>query len=253
MQEGLSEREGERLARRKSLGDEVFEILRDRILAGAYGLGEWLRQEEIARSLGVSQTPVREALDRLVTEGLAERVAFRGVRVVRLTDEEVADIYAARLVLEATVARAAANRTANRHVLLQQLEAMQQLVAEMERLEKLEEMARRRQLNSAFHLALAQASGNQALARLYEMTLHQFPDFMIYEGMFRQAEALEVRLARETAEHRAILEAVAAGEADLAAQRAKEHILNLRDELVGLLAVDEELLEEKAQDVSANQ
>jgi GntR family transcriptional repressor for pyruvate dehydrogenase complex len=130
---------------------------------------------------------------------------------------------------------------------------MQQLVAEMERLEKLEEMARRRQLNSAFHLALAQASGNQALARLYEMTLHQFPDFMIYEGMFRQAEALEVRLARETAEHRAILEAVAAGEADLAAQRAKEHILNLRDELVGLLAVDEELLEEKAQDVSANQ
>jgi DNA-binding GntR family transcriptional regulator len=85
------------------------------------------------------------------------------------------------------------------------------------------------------------------------MTLHQFPDFMIYEGMFRQAEALEVRLARETAEHRAILEAVAAGEADLAAQRAKEHILNLRDELVGLLAVDEELLEEKAQDVSANQ
>jgi DNA-binding GntR family transcriptional regulator len=61
------------LIRKKSLKDEVFELLHNRIITGEYSSGEWLRQEEISTQLGVSQTPVREALDRLVSEGLAER------------------------------------------------------------------------------------------------------------------------------------------------------------------------------------
>jgi len=66
--------------RKKSLKDEVFELLHQRIVAGKYSPGEWLRQEELAQQLGVSQTPVREALDLLVSVGLAERVPYRGCR-----------------------------------------------------------------------------------------------------------------------------------------------------------------------------
>lgn len=241
--------EKERLASRKSLAEEVFEILRDRIIAGVYQLGAWLRQEEIARNLGVSQTPVREALDRLVAEGLAERVPYRGVRVARLTQEEIADIYAARLYLEAAVVQAAAHNMSGQrgaHLLLKDL---QSLLSEIEGLKTLPQMARRRELNTQFHLKLAEICGNQVLARLYQMTLHQFPDWMIYEGMFRQADQLQTRLAREVYEHREILAAVAAGNSEQAARKASQHVGNLRDELVQLLDVDEQLLQEKVREL----
>ncbi|MFZ0534735.1 MAG: GntR family transcriptional regulator, partial [Anaerolineales bacterium] len=64
--------------RKRSLTDEVYEYLSSKIIAGKYSSGDWLRQEDISNLLGVSQTPVREALDRLVASGLAERVPYRG-------------------------------------------------------------------------------------------------------------------------------------------------------------------------------
>ena len=69
---------------KKSLKDEVFELLHRRVVSGEYALGKWLRQGEIANELDVSPTPVREALDQLVAEGLAERIPYRGVRVPQL-------------------------------------------------------------------------------------------------------------------------------------------------------------------------
>ena len=91
--------EGE-FVQRRSLRDEVFQFLHRRIVAGKYAPGEWLRQEDISTQLGVSQTPVREALDLLVSTGLAERVPYRGVRVLQLTTQEIVEAYVMRLVLE---------------------------------------------------------------------------------------------------------------------------------------------------------
>jgi DNA-binding GntR family transcriptional regulator len=75
---------------------------------GKYLPGDWLRQEEISTQTGVSQTPVREALDLLVSVGLAERVPYRGVRVPELTTDEIIDAYILRLILESTAAHLAA-------------------------------------------------------------------------------------------------------------------------------------------------
>ena len=58
----------------KPLRDEIYDALHRQIIAGKYGPGDWLRQEDIANQMGVSMTPVREALDLLVAKGLAERV-----------------------------------------------------------------------------------------------------------------------------------------------------------------------------------
>ena len=244
VEELFSPEEAERLAKRKSLGEEVFEILREKILAGEYPLGEWLRQEEIGKQLGVSQTPVREALDRLVAEGLADRVPYRGVRVSTLTSKEIADIYAARLVLEASIARTAAYNITD-----EQITGLQRLVDETRTLKSLEEMSRRRRLNIEFHFTLARASENQVLERLYRMTLHQFPDWMIYEGMFRQEAELDERLSREIREHQEILMALGERNPEEAAERAAGHIRNLKDELVKLLGVPADLLEEKERGV----
>src|SRR5687768_17928420 len=92
----------------KPLKEEIFDALHRQIIAGKYGPGDWLRQEEIAGQMGVSMTPVREALDLLVAAGLAERVPYRGVRVREMSTKDVADAYGLRLILEAVIAREAA-------------------------------------------------------------------------------------------------------------------------------------------------
>src|SRR5512140_3324713 len=93
---------------RKPLKEEVFEVMHGRIIAGQYAAGEWLRQEEISSQLGVSMTPVREALDLLVSAGLAERVPYRGVRVLEPSSREVVNSYGMRLLLESAAVYAAA-------------------------------------------------------------------------------------------------------------------------------------------------
>ncbi|MEW5827534.1 MAG: GntR family transcriptional regulator [Chloroflexota bacterium] len=225
---------------RKPLKEEIFDILHNRIIAGKVAPGEWLRQEDISSQLGVSQTPVREALDLLVSAGLAERVPYRGVRVLQLNADEIADAYAMRLLLESTAAHAAAsNCTA------EQLEVLRALIEKTRPLVALSEMSMQRQLNREFHQMLVAASGNPLLARLYAMVANQFPDWMLYEYMFRHPELLEASLAQEYREHLAIVEAIAAGQGQTAAQQAREHIRNLGRELVTFLQVPEELLIER--------
>ena len=96
---------------------------------------------------------------------------------------------------------------------------------------------------------LARASENQVLERLYRTTLHQFPDWMIYEGMFQQEAELDERLSREIREHQEILMALGERNPEEAAERAAGHIRNLKDELVKLLGVPADLLEEKERGV----
>src|SRR5258708_8556195 len=77
------------------------------IMRGDLRAGEWLRQERLARELGVSHTPIREALKQLEVEGLVEHVPYRGVRVVEFSLNDVVDIYSMRYPLEGLAAEAA--------------------------------------------------------------------------------------------------------------------------------------------------
>jgi len=229
---------------RKSLREEIFEILHKRIISGKHAPGEWLRQEEIASQLGVSQTPVREALDLLVASGLAERIPYRGVRVLQLSMEEIADSYALRLLLESTAVSAAARlRTP------EQLASLARLMEKSEALMTLNDMSEQMKLNREFHQTLVSAGGNALMAHLYEMVSHQFPDWMLYEYMFRHPELLQTSLEQEFQEHKAILDAVAAQDTHLAAQNVILHIKNLGEELVNFLGIPRSLLLEKEKQI----
>ena len=228
------------LIERKSLKEEIFDVLHTRVIAGKYTPGEWLRQEEISSQLGVSQTPVREALDLLVSSGLAERIPYRGVRVLQLTTQEIVEAYGMRLLLETRgAAISAANRTD------QQLENMLNLLQKTEALMTLNDMSAQMQLNREFHLAIVAASGNTLMTRLFEIVSHQFPDWMLYEYMFRFPELLQPSLSKEYQEHKAIVEAIASKNAELAALHVVTHIKNLGNELVSFLGIARELLSEK--------
>jgi DNA-binding GntR family transcriptional regulator len=225
------------LLHKRSLKEEVFNLLHARLVAGEYTPGEWLRQEDIAGQLGVSQTPVREALDLLVSAGLAERVLYRGVRVIQPSHAEISDAYAMRLLLEVAAARLAAQNLtpAQARELLAVVEATQPLVT-------LQDMPQLRQLNRRFHSLIAEYSGSPLLARLSEMAANLFPDWMLYEHLFRRPDLLQPSLEDEYQEHLAIARSIAAGDPDRAALAAFTHLHNLSLELVTFLGIPLDLL-----------
>src|SRR5262249_9886124 len=95
---------------RASLADAVYETLLQAILGGRYAAGDELTEVALAAELGVSRTPVHEALKRLAIDGLVEPMSNRHSRVVRLTEPQVREIYEMRLLLEPAAAERAAER-----------------------------------------------------------------------------------------------------------------------------------------------
>src|SRR5262249_60410688 len=103
--------------RTRSRADLVYAALRDAIWEGRMARGERVREEEVARSLGVSRTPVREALQRLQQRGLlAVGPGGRGLVVAQLGHDEVVELYAMREILEGSAARFAAERATSEEV-----------------------------------------------------------------------------------------------------------------------------------------
>ena len=88
----------------------AYNSIRDGISAGQVKPGEWLRQDDLAQKLGVSQATVREALKRLVSEGLAVHVPHKGVKAVTISVEDLRDIYDMRAVLESLANELAASQ-----------------------------------------------------------------------------------------------------------------------------------------------
>src|SRR5262245_7087752 len=96
------------ILRTRSRADFVYESLRDAIADGRIARGERVREEEIARNLGVSRTPVREALQRLQQRGLLVMGSGRGLVVAELSQHQIVELYSMREILEGSAARFAA-------------------------------------------------------------------------------------------------------------------------------------------------
>jgi len=230
----------------KPLKEEIYDALHRQIIAGKYGPGDWLRQEDIATQMGVSMTPVREALDLLVASGLAERVPYRGVRVREMSAKDVADAYGLRLILEAIIAREAAL-----HITPQQISKLEKIMDEMKKRVKLHEMPLERQLSREFHTSIAEASGNDLLVKLYAVVANAFPDWLLYEALYRKPELLTGSVAQTYEEHTAIMDALVNGDADKAVQKSIEHVLDSGRWLEEYLNIPSDLLREKEQQVTS--
>ena len=224
----------------KSLKEEIFEVLHDQIITGKFVPGDWLRQDEIASQLGVSMTPVREALDLLVAAGLAERLPYRGVRILQLSTHEIAEAYGLRLMLEGIAAREAATCISDAEI-----KNLNHIIGQMGNQVSLSDMPRARQLSREFHKTIVEASGNLLLAKIYTIVANTFPDWMLYESLFRHPELLESSLAREQIEHSSILQALSAHDPQQAFLSAIDHVKNLGRDMEHLLDIPASLLESK--------
>ena len=229
----------------KPLKEEIYDALHRQIIAGKYSPGDWLRQEEIAGLMGVSMTPVREALDLLVSNGIAERVPYRGVRIREMSAKDIVDAYGVRLMLEAMIARdAAANITPI------QIANLRSILEEMNHHVELNEMPQERQFSREFHNAIADASGNDLLVKLYAVVSNAFPDWRLYEALYRKPEILANTVATTHDEHTAIVDALEANDADWAVRASIEHVMDSGRWLVDHLNVPEKLLKEKEKQIS---
>ena len=229
---------------KRPLKEDIFDVLHGKIISGIYKPGDWLRQDDIATQLGVSMTPVREALDLLVAAGLAERVPYRGVRVREMVTKDVVEAYGLRLILEALIAREAA-----RNITPEQIKGLEKMLAGMGKYHSLKDVSRIRQLSREFHAHIAEAANNELLIKVYAVVSNAFPDWLLYEAIFRKPELLQSSMEAMQKEHTAILDAFKKQNIEKAAQKSIEHLMESGKWLEEYLEVPIELLREKEEQV----
>lgn len=196
-----------------SVVDQVYGVIRERILTGVLPRGARVHQEDVAADLGVSRTPVREALRRLAAEGLIEMRTNRGARVTDLEPGDMRQPYEARLVVEPGAARLAAQ-----HELAKPRARMRRALDAQRR--AIPDVPSTFAANREFHIALAEASGNAFVLQFVEHLWVPRIGEAIYE---HQAESAE-RMGLDADEHEQILEAIEAGDARGAEALTRRHI-----------------------------
>lgn len=213
----------------KSLAQQVFRTLRTAIFDGTLKSGENLRQENIAKELGVSQTTVRDALNRLVGEGLAARVPYKGVHVILLSSEDLKDIYEMRAILEGIAAR-----EATKHIDAETLAEMRQLLPTSFVTEDQDSVTKAREVNRKFHDLFIQASQRQYLIRM----LHQLWNWIDPQMLYSRTTTLEIGVEtrvkwgqQDRYQHTRLLEALEAGDSEKANQVATEAVFEAWDNL----------------------
>lgn len=206
-----------------SLRGKVFRRLREDILSGLYKENDELREVTIGEELGVSRTPVREALRQLELEGLVTIVPNKGAYVTGISPKDVRDIYMIRSRLEGLCARwATKNITQSQIEDLEEVIILSEFHLKKKSTDKAEQVT---ELDGKFHKVLYQACNSRILE-------HVLSDFHKYVKIARTLSIEEKNRARKSIEeHRGILEAIKAKDADLAEKLANEHIIHVMENL----------------------
>ena len=195
-----------------SRSEFVFASLRDAIWEGRFAPGERIAEEEIAQSLGVSRTPVRDALRRLQERGMLVVGASRSLIVAELSTPQVLELYAMREIMEGAAARLAAEHASAPEV--HALRDIEQAFIEASAPDAAE-MAR---LNRAFHEAICRAARNRYL----DNASRELQDWIALLGP--TTFTVSGRPSTSHGEHQAIIDAIAARKGDEAEQLARAHI-----------------------------
>ena len=207
---------------RESLAEGVFHTLRKAILDGELEPGEWLRQETLADELEVSQATVRDALNQLVGDGLAVRIPYKGVHVATLSHSELEDIYEMRAVLEGLAAKSAA-----KHITPEGLMEMRETLPDTIVNQSSDSISKAREANKRFHEIFIEASRRRFLIRTLRQLLDWIDPLMLYSRTMRTEIGMETRLKwgeRDKYQHTRLLDALEAGDGDLARQAATEAV-----------------------------
>ncbi|MCZ2440034.1 MAG: GntR family transcriptional regulator [Burkholderiales bacterium] len=213
--------------RPRALADQVYQALREQLRAGAIGAGSALQEVQLATQLGVSRTPVREALARLASEGLLATHG-RSFTVPSLTLADVEDIYELRFLIEPAAARRVAPRTVDRRTRAPIDTALADAAAAHDR----GELAAFHEANVRYRAAWLALVPNARLVRMIELYADHMQHIRALTlGQPRVRTIVLHGLQRITA-------ALASGDADAAADAVHAHLKNARKAFVEALGLD---------------
>ena len=198
---------------RKFLRDLVYEKLQQSLLEEKFNPGDKITEKEIAEELGVSRTPVREALYRLAATGLIKVIPHRGFIVSKWTVKELKDVMAVRMVLEKL-----AIKLAIENILPEEVEELKILVIEIEKAVKDKNIPKASDLNTLFHDKIILASRNKELFEIMKFLKNKICGFRII------ALSSPKRLDDSLKEHRRILDVIINKDVDSAQTLIHEHI-----------------------------
>lgn len=197
----------------RALYEEVAELLRQRIFNRELAPGSWIDELKLAEEYGISRTPLREALKVLATEGLVTMKVRRGAYVTEVSERDLADVYHLLSLLESDAAGVVATQATDA-----QIKELQTLHRDLEK--AVTKRERFFQINEAFHMRLLEIANNrwrdQMVADLRKVMKLNRHNSLLKSG----------RLEESLSEHRAIMEALAARDANATAQRMREHFRN---------------------------
>lgn len=216
-----------RLDNYKPLRELVFESLREAIISGQLRPGERMMEIQLAEEMGVSRTPVREAIRKLELEGLVVMIPRKGAYVAGLSMKDIADVFEIRGALEGLAAQLAAERITEN-----ELEEMERYLVKISEEIEIGDINRVVETDTDFHTLLYKASRNNRLVQIISNLREQIQRFrttsLSYPG--RMKIALE--------EHRKIVEAISARDVELARNLAQEHIENAENSMMGMIHQD---------------
>lgn len=219
--ENVSYADLNRLSPSDRIADTVYEALRDAIFSGAVPPGSKLSVPALAHRLGVSRSPVREAVLRLSQERLAREEPRRGAVVADIGTEGLASLYEVRAALEALATRLAVERAGPELV-----SDLQSILSEHRQAVEMGDLSAHREADIRFHRRIRRESGNAELLSLLDGI-----ETRVRVAMLKTSTTSGPYRALE--DHEAILQAVRSGDPVAAEAQAREHVERLRRALLG--------------------
>lgn len=199
--------------------ERAYRAVLSMIVKGEVAEGSWLRETSLAEQIGVSRTPVRQALNRLAAEGAVELKPHRGAQVVSISPEEVDSLYDLRAQFEPLATKLAVPRMQPEHLeeLADLAEQMEALVAEPQT--DAQEMTR---LNNAFHAVFIREASNRHLAMAIQAVTRPVYVARTFQTYSRHG------LERSMRHHAELIDAARHGDGDWAEAVMRAHILSAR-------------------------
>ncbi len=201
--------------KRKMLSDQVKDVIVDLILSGELQPGERLVESSLARRLGVSQAPVREAIRDLILLGFLDTEPYKGTSVRSFSPNELQEVFQVRAALESLAARLAALQITDDDI--DALETLLTQMIEAARRQDKDEMPR---LDNAFHETILKISGNETLYRLWQNLRFGFWTLVTFRLERFDMEFLAVR-------HREVLDALITRDPEKTSEAMRRHIEDL--------------------------
>lgn len=197
----------------KPLREIVFESLREAIIQGRLKPGERLMEIQLAEEMGVSRTPVREAIRKLELEGFVVMIPRKGAYVAGISIKDIVDVFEVRAALEALAAGLAAERATP-----EELEEMERAVLQIYEVSNGQNLDTLVERDTSFHELIYKASRNQRLVQIITLLKEHFQRFRT------TSLALPGRGKHAVEEHKSIVEAISERNVELASTLAREHI-----------------------------